>query len=397
MTLHRPTHQEIARTFGEKGLERWRELEGHVEAGAAILVLNVSAENAAICEQALTEFLSTRQSARQPVKFQSELEMLRVADALANLDITGIGAVWVSFIGPRPGDNAWKKACGKALESLQESRQNILEQVKAPIIFVGEHWFQDVFYEVAPDLLSLRSMSLGLYTPGEDPYSGKPSPTRQRSFTGIEAASNPDYTLEQARRLAGRKDLVTQRAELLLRTAAGRRRSGRLDLAESSLRMALAALQEAPPTITSIAAERARVLASLAKILGEMGRRGDALAKAQEAEQICRRVVKMQPGGYEQALSGTLEILARSLGMIGRLDEALAKAQESVRIAEQLAKAKPGLFERAWADSLHALVGLLARLGRNEEALARPKRLSEFLKGWPRPTLRRLKGRGQRR
>ena len=105
----------------------------------------------------------------------------------------------------------------------------------------------------------------------------------------------------------------------------------------------------------------------------------------------------MQPGGYEQALSGTLEILARSLGMIGRLDEALAKAQESVRIAEQLAKAKPGLFERAWADSLHALVGLLARLGRNGGAWPRPKRLSEFLKGWPRPTLRRLKGRGQRR
>jgi len=376
--IQSPAYQEILRVFGERGLECWKQLEGHLEAGAAILVLHLPASRAAICEQALTEFLASRQSAHKSVRFQSEGEMLRAADLLANLSLDGIGAVWVSFIGPRPADDAWKKATGKALESLEESRQKILEHVKAPIIFVGEHWLEDVFYEAARDLLTMRSMLLGLYTSNEDPYSGKPSPTGQRSFTGIETVSDPDFTLAQARRLTGRKNLALQQAELLVRTAGGYRRAGRLELAESSLRTAQAVLQEAPATTTSNAAERARVLAVLAKILGERGRRGEAVAKAQEAEQICRRLVKMQPGVYEQALSGSLDVLARSLGMVGRLDEGLSKAQEAVRISELLVKAKPGIFERAWAESLHTMISFLIRLGRSEEALGKAQEIEQI-------------------
>jgi tetratricopeptide (TPR) repeat protein len=372
-------HQEIARLFGEAGLECWRQLEGHIEAGAAILVLHVSPANVAVCEQALVEFIASRQRTCNSVQFQSEAEMLRASDALATLEMDGIGAVWLNFIGPRPTDDAWKKATGKALESLEQSRQKILEHIKVPILFVGEHWFQDVFHEAARDLLSMRSISLGLYTSNEDP--GTLTPTEQRSFTGVETASNPDHTLAQAKRLAGRKDLVPQRAELLVRTAGGYRRAGRLDLAESSLRMALAALQEAPPTVAFIAAERARVLAVLANVLVEMGRRGDAVAKAQEAEQICRRLVKMQPGVYEQALSGALDVLALSLGKIGRFEEALAKAREAAGIAEQLAKAKPGAFERAWAESLYTLVSWLLKNGRNEEALAKSQEMERILDG----------------
>ncbi len=379
--IQSPAHQEILRVFGEKGLECWQQLEGHLEAGAAILVLHLPASHAEICEQALTVFLAGRKSTHKSVRFQSGGEMLGAADLLASLSLDGIGAVWVSFVGPRPTDDAWKKACGKALESLEESRQKILEHIKVPIIFVGEHWLEDVFQEAARDLLSMRSMLLGLYTSSEDPYAGKPSPTRQQSFIDVECASNPDYTLAQAKRLAGRKEVVPQRAELLLRTAGGYRRVGRLDLAESSLRMALAALQEARPTVASGAAERARVLAVLARVLVEMGRRGDALAKAQEAEQICRRLAKMQPDAYAQALSAALDVLALCLGKIGRFDEALARAQEAVGIAEQLAKAKPVTFERAWADSLHTLVSLLMKMGRTQEALGKSQEIERIFEG----------------
>ncbi len=373
-----PAHQEIHRVFGEKGLECWKQLEGHLEAGAAILVLHLPASHAAICEQALTEFLGSRHGTHQSVQFQSEGEMLRAADMLADLSLDGIGAVWVNFIGSRPADDAWKKACGKALESLEESRQKIQEHVKVPIIFVGEHWLEGVFYEVARNLFSMRSMLLGLYTPSEDPYSGKPLPTGQRSFIGIDAASNPDYTLEQAKRLAGRKDLVTQRAELLLRTAAGYQQNGRLDLAESTLRMALAALQEVPATNTALAGERARVLAILAKTLEEMGCHRDAVAKAQDAERICRRLIKVQAGVFEFTLSGSLDVLARILGNMGRFDEGLPKAQEAVRIAEQLVKTKPGVYERAWGDAAQTLGYLLLKLGRTEEALLQAQEIERI-------------------
>lgn len=65
-------HQEILRVFGEKGLECWKQLEGHLEAGVAILVLHLPASHAGICEQALAEFLSNCQSTYKPVQFQSE-------------------------------------------------------------------------------------------------------------------------------------------------------------------------------------------------------------------------------------------------------------------------------------------------------------------------------------
>ncbi len=376
--IQSPAHQEILRVFGEKGLECWKQLEGHLEARAAFLVLHLPASHAAICEQALTEFLTTRQSIYKPVKFRSEGEMLRSADMLADLSLDGIGAVWVNFIGPRPADDAWKKACGKALESLEQSHQKILEHVKVPIVFVGEHWLESIFYEVARDLLSMRSMLLGLYTPSEDPYSGKPLPTGQQSFIGIDAASNPDYTFEQGKRLAGRKYLVTQRAELLLRTAAGYQQNGRLDLAESTLRTALATLQEVPATNTALAGERARVLAILAKTLGEMGRHRDAVAKAQDAERICRRLVKVQTGVFEFTLLGSLDVLARILGNMGRFDEGLPKAQEAVRIAEQLVKTKPGVYERVWGDAAQTLGYLLLKLGRTEEALLQAREIERI-------------------
>ena len=73
-------HQEIHRVFGEKGLECWKQLEGHLEAGAAILVLHLPASHAAICEQALTDFLAGRKSTHKSMRFQSEGEMLRAAE-----------------------------------------------------------------------------------------------------------------------------------------------------------------------------------------------------------------------------------------------------------------------------------------------------------------------------
>jgi hypothetical protein len=59
-----------------------------------------------------------------------------------------------------------------------------LEHIKVPILFVGEHWFQDVFHEAARDLLSMRSISLGLYTSNEDPGTLTPTEQRSRSHFG---------------------------------------------------------------------------------------------------------------------------------------------------------------------------------------------------------------------
>jgi tetratricopeptide (TPR) repeat protein len=376
MPSNEPVYEEITRLFGESGLDRWKQWEGHLEAGAALLVLHVAPANAAVCERALAAFLARRQIAHKAMHFQSEREMLRSVDLLAGLNLEGIGAIWISFIGPCPADETWKKTCRETLVSLEQSRQKLLERIKVPIIIAGDHWLPEVFHKSAPHLLSMRSMLLGLYQPGEE----HERPV-QRSFTGIDPASDPDYAAAQAKQLAGRKDLLQQRIDLFLRAAVAYRLRGRWDLAESTLRTALAALQEAPPSDAANAKDRARVMAALGKILLDAGRRGEALAKAQEAEQICRRLVKQHPGVFEFALSGSLEVSAASLGKVGRFGEAVAKAEESIRLAEQLVKAKPGSFEKAWAESVYVLMHLLMRTGRNREALEKAREIERVFQG----------------
>src|SRR5438034_873004 len=66
--------------------------------------------------------------------------------------------------------------------------------------------------------------------------------------------------------------------------------------------------------------------------LSGLGRREEALAAAQEAVAICRRLAAARPDAFLPDLAMSLNNLGAGLGNLGRRDEAVATAQEAVDI-----------------------------------------------------------------
>ena len=375
-TVESPADHEVLRFFGEAAFEEWRLFETHFElaAGSALLVLLLpGTAGALICEQALAERLGKNNHRLERIHFSFASEIIRLGEQLLDLNMEGVGGVWVSFLSPERTDDTWKAACGKMFTLLNMHRNRILQAVPVPLVFVGEPWLQQIFREAAPDFWSIRSTVVRLLPQGEPNESRveESSLQSQQAVIGVEAASDPDYTLQQAHRLANRKDLAFQRTELLMRAAAGFHEKARLELAESCWREALNILAETSEMKQEFRADdmRATVLNNLAVVLRDLGYREEAMDKAQEAVRIREQLAKARPDAFLPDLAGSLNNLANSLSALGRREEALDKAQEAVRIYEQLSKARPDAFLPDLAMSLNNLATMLSDLGRREEAL----------------------------
>jgi tetratricopeptide (TPR) repeat protein len=104
--------------------------------------------------------------------------------------------------------------------------------------------------------------------------------------------------------------------------------------------------------------------------LSVLGRRKDAVAAAEEAVTIYRRLAEANPAAYLSGLASALNNLGVLLSELGRLDEALAAAEEAVDIGRQLAEANPAAHLPDLAAALANLGNRLAELGRRKEALA---------------------------
>ncbi len=375
-TVESPANHEVLRFFGEPAFEDWRLFENHFElaAGPSLLVLLLpGTAGALICEQALAERLANRNLRLERIRFSSASEIIRLGERLLGLSLDGVGGVWVSFLSPERTDDDWRAACGNMFTVLNSHRNRILKALPVPLVFVGEPWLQKVFREAAPDFWSVRSTVVSLLPQGE-PMAQRPDGTglqSQAAGIGVEAASDPDYTLEQAHRLALRKDFAPQRAELLMRAAEGFRISARLELSESCWREALNILSDASAMKQQPQFEvmRGAILNNLAAVLSQLGHREEALDKARRAVLIYEQLAKARPDAFLRDLAKSLSNLATTLSALGRPEEALIREQEAVRILEQLAKALPDAFQPNLATALNNLSILLGDLGRREEAL----------------------------
>ena len=88
-------------------------------------------------------------------------------------------------------------------------------------------------------------------------------------------------------------------------------------------------------------------LGNLSNRLSEVGgRAGEALAAAQEAVDLYRRLALDNPARYEPNLAASLGNLSIRLSEVGgRAGEALAAAQESVDLYRRLALDDPARYE----------------------------------------------------
>ena len=109
---------------------------------------------------------------------------------------------------------------------------------------------------------------------------------------------------------------------------------------------------------------------NLSVALSALGQRKEALAAAEEAVAIRRRLAVQNPQAYEPYLAGSLNNLANRLSDLGRRKEALAAAEEAAELYRRLAGQNPQAYEPDLAGSLNTLANRLSALGRREEALA---------------------------
>ncbi|HRE87094.1 MAG TPA: toll/interleukin-1 receptor domain-containing protein [Accumulibacter sp.] len=104
--------------------------------------------------------------------------------------------------------------------------------------------------------------------------------------------------------------------------------------------------------------------------LSALGRREEALAASQEAEDLYRRLAHDRPDAFLPDLAGSLNNIGSWLSALGRYEEALAASQEAVDLYRRQAQDRPDAFLPNLASSLNNHGGDLSELGRHEEALA---------------------------
>jgi tetratricopeptide (TPR) repeat protein len=110
-------------------------------------------------------------------------------------------------------------------------------------------------------------------------------------------------------------------------------------------------------------------LNNLASRLAEVGRISEALAPAEEAVTLYRRLAAENPA-YASSMAGSLNNLASRLAEVGRISEALAPAEEAVTLYRRLAAENPA-YTPGLATSLNSLGARYRALGRADDAILR--------------------------
>ncbi|MFJ5921614.1 tetratricopeptide repeat protein [Kitasatospora sp. NPDC092948] len=121
----------------------------------------------------------------------------------------------------------------------------------------------------------------------------------------------------------------------------------------------------------------AHALGTLSNCLGACGRSADALRADEEAVALRRRLAAGHPAAYREVLARSLNSLAIGLDRIGRVTEGLAAAEESVRQYEQLAEEQPEYNREPLAMALNTWSNALDTVGRRQEAADAAERAAE--------------------
>ncbi|WP_313904926.1 effector-associated constant component EACC1 [Streptomyces sp. IB201691-2A2] len=125
---------------------------------------------------------------------------------------------------------------------------------------------------------------------------------------------------------------------------------------------------------TDPAEQAARRFTALAEHSWRAGHRAEALATADHAIEIYRRLASNNPVDYQPPLATALITQSDRLAGTGRSDSALHAAHEAVDISESQAQSDPDVFRPTLAMALSTLSNRLAETGERKQALAAAER-----------------------
>ncbi len=338
-------------------------------------------------------------------------------------------------------EDPWVEAWSWLLQRLNERRERILRHLRGGLILSMPRILKTEVAVLAPDLWSIRALSLDLGPAGASgPLSGEDlsaglrldfgetTGDRLPPGTGAPGASSLRLALADEERLQDafheatgsgdessrlRSDLARAKlmaAEELLRAGhpadAIRRAEAVRDLtasrpefaarAHALLARARSGMGDGEAVVTDweraiglyrkLVKDRPDVflpdlgmsLHNLGIRLSDLGWREEALAAAKEAVEIYRHLAADHPDVFLPDLASSLNNLGGRLSDFGRCEEALEAVKEAVKIYRRLAEDRPDVFLPNLAMSLNNLGNSLSDLGRREEALETAKEAVEI-------------------
>ncbi len=283
-------------------------------------------------------------------------------------------------------EDPWVEAWSWLLQRLNERRERILRHLRGGLILSMPRILKTEVAALAPDLWSIRALSLDLGPagasgplPGEDLSTGlrldSGETTGDRSPPGTSAprASSLRLALADEERLqealheaSGSSDESSR-----LRSALAR---AKLAAAEELLRAghpadAIRRAEEVRDLTASHPEFAARAHVLLARARSGMRDRKAVVADWERAIGLYRKLVKDDPDTFLPDLATSLSNLGIRLSDLGRREEALEAAKEAVEIRRHLAADRPDVFLPDLAGSLNNLAACLFEAKRFDEAL----------------------------
>ena len=379
-----PATDAIARRFGADAADEWRVLLnqfvlGH---GFALIVLSVpDRDGAALCRQELERFLAAGSQRLIRVEPDTPDDLGLLTPTLLNLPVeSDAGAVWVSaVIGATAADfEAWNGAWRRALGSLNQQRNPFRRHFALPVIVVGAPWVAILMRDMAPDVWSVRSLSIHIEptvtrrfedwdrqrTEMAEPDREQPGPTR---------APDPEMALHAAKALRGQPGQERTLADLLARAAAGFAARGDWEAAERAWR-------EAAQLYGLAGANSAAAVAwtRLGDSLVTVGNLTGAFEAFRAGMAISERLACQDPDNtqWQRDYSVSHNKIGDVQVAQGDLPGALQAFRAGMAISERLARldSRNAGWQRDVLVSLTKLAGVAAAAGDRAEAIAQAER-----------------------
>ena len=367
-----PDWNAIAARFGATAAGEWQVLLNQftIGEGFALIALSVPDRSAAaLCRRELEHFLgvqSLRLAAIEPDNPAALQEL--TATLLALPADPGMGAVWISGVRSivSPEYPEWRDAWAQALNSLNQQRNPFRARFSVPVIFVGAPWVVALMRETAPDLWSVRALSLRIETARTATQPDRvPAVVAAATVSRIEpeAADTPDLDLALGAVRALRNRPGQERALATALTRAAAAHAG-----QYAWLAAATAWREAADLHASLGAEAEAAYAwtELGDVLVVVGDLPAALDAFRQVMAIRERLARQDQGNaqWQRDLSISHSKIGDVLVAQGDLPAALDAFRQGMAISERLARQDQGnaQWQRDVLVSLVKLADVAARV-----------------------------------
>jgi len=307
----------------------WRKLLRHFDLAAEgfnfIVLLIPDADGAAVCRQALADYLGQSGKTLLNIPLETPEDLQPLAGKLLDLKLPeSTGAVWVaaSAYQSMSEEEKWKAAWREGMARLNQFRNPLRNHINATLIFAGAPWLQEALREMAPDLWSVRTLVVSIQPPqATETLTDLP----QHDLGDGGSTSDPELALREAEKLRGQPGKELTLARILHRAGTGL-------MERHQWREAAALFEESLQLKRHFddgAESTGQTLINFGRCLNVLGRNGAAIDVLKEALALLGKAGVRQLEGAAFCYLGNVNL------ELGNIKEAIADFEHTLVIARQ--------------------------------------------------------------